>query len=308
MDFICECNNRLWGCKGDTIYASALGDPNNFNKFDGVATDSFAVDVGSSGDFTGCFAYLGYPIFFKEDSIYKVYGSKPSNYEAMPSARLGAAAGSHLSFAVAGETLYYLSRAGIVAYTGGIPENISAPFAGARYKNAVGGSDGIKYYVSMQDSADAWHLFVFDPRYGVWHREDATHVIGFGWYANLYMALAASIWVIGTPSAPSGSTAESSLAWSYETGDITEGDVAKKETVKLIIRCELETSATIKIEILYDSGSTWVTVKDLTAAVKQSYYIPLLPRRCDHYRLKISGTGYAMIHSITRETAHGSAY
>lgn len=308
MDFICECNNRLWGCKGDTIYASALGDPNNFNKFDGVATDSFAVDVGSSGDFTGCFAYLGYPIFFKEDSIYKVYGSKPSNFEAMKSATLGVASGSHLSFAIAGEVLYYLSRAGIMAYTGGIPENISGPFGGTRYKNAVGGSDGIKYYVSMQDSADAWHLFVFDPRYGVWHREDATHVIGFGWYANLYMALAASIWVIGTPSAPSGSTAESSLAWSYETGDITEGDVAKKETVKLIIRCELETSAKIKIEILYDSGSTWVTVKDLTAAVKQSYYIPLLPRRCDHYRLKISGTGYAMIHSITRETAHGSAY
>ena len=27
LDFICENENRLWGCKGDTVYASKLGDP-----------------------------------------------------------------------------------------------------------------------------------------------------------------------------------------------------------------------------------------------------------------------------------------
>ena len=26
LDYICENENRLWGCKGDTIYASKLGD------------------------------------------------------------------------------------------------------------------------------------------------------------------------------------------------------------------------------------------------------------------------------------------
>ena len=64
LDFLCENENRLWGCKGDTIYASKLGDPFNWNVFDGVSTDSYAVDVGSAGDFTGCFAYRGYPVFF----------------------------------------------------------------------------------------------------------------------------------------------------------------------------------------------------------------------------------------------------
>ncbi|MHB1153992.1 MAG: hypothetical protein ACYCWE_20795 [Eubacteriales bacterium] len=307
MDFICECNNRLWGCKGDSIFSSALGDPKNFNKFDGVATDSYSVDVGSSGDFTGCFAYLGYPIFFKEDSIYKVYGSKPSNYEAMASATLGTATGSGKSFAVAGETLYYLSRTGIMAYNGGIPSSIFAPFGSARYKNAVGGSDGIKYYVSMQDATNAWHLFVYDPRYGVWHREDAVQVIGFGWYGNLYMALSNGIWVIGNPVAPAGATAEASLPWVYETGDITEGDSNKKEVKKLQLRAEFETGATLKLEIKYDSSNTWVLVKNLTAAVKQSYYLPVIPHRSDHYRLKISGTGSVTLHSLARETSHGSA-
>lgn len=67
MDFICENENRLWGCKEDTIYSSKLGDPFNWNVFDGLSTDSYAVNVGSAGDFTACCSYLGYPVFFKEE-------------------------------------------------------------------------------------------------------------------------------------------------------------------------------------------------------------------------------------------------
>jgi hypothetical protein len=225
----------------------------------------------------------------------------------MASATLGVAAESGKSFAIAGEVLYYMSRAGIMAYTGGIPENISAPFDGARYKNAMSGSDGIKYYISMQDSADAWHLFVFDPRCSMWHREDATHAIGFGWYGNLYMAVTDGIWVIGNDIAPAGSTAETPVPWLYETSDMYEGDVNKKEVKKLQLRAELNTGATLKLEIKYDSSDTWVLVKDLTSAVKQSYYLPVIPHRADHFRLRLSGTGKVMLHTLTRETSHGSA-
>ena len=114
LDFICVNENRCWGCKGDTIYASKLGDPTNWNVFDGISTDSYAVDAGSDGDFTGCCSYLGYPVFFKEEHIYKVYGSRPSNFQLMGSATMGVKAGSHKTLAIAGETLYYLSRSGIV--------------------------------------------------------------------------------------------------------------------------------------------------------------------------------------------------
>lgn len=39
MDFICESNNRVWGCVGNDIYASKLGDPFNWNYFQGLSTD-----------------------------------------------------------------------------------------------------------------------------------------------------------------------------------------------------------------------------------------------------------------------------
>lgn len=112
MLYVCENENRLWGCDKTTIYASKLGDIFNWNVYDGLATDSYSVDTGSAGSFTACISYLGYPIFFKEDHIYKVYGSIPTNFEVMGSATLGVAAGSDQSLAVAGEILFYHSRAG----------------------------------------------------------------------------------------------------------------------------------------------------------------------------------------------------
>ena len=67
VDFVCENENRLWGCssKNHEIYSSKLGDPANWQSFEGISTDSYAVTVGSDGDFTGCVSHMGYVIFFK---------------------------------------------------------------------------------------------------------------------------------------------------------------------------------------------------------------------------------------------------
>lgn len=134
MDFFCESENRLWGCKGDSIYGSKLGDPFNRNVFAGLSTDSYFVEVGSAGDFTGAHSYMGYPIFFKEENIYKLHGSKPSNYQLITSASLGVEKGSHKSLAIAGEKLFYLSRVGVMLYGGGIPQDISLPLGDEQYK------------------------------------------------------------------------------------------------------------------------------------------------------------------------------
>lgn len=44
----------------------------------------------------------------------------------------------------------------------------------------------------------------------------------------------------------------------------------------------------------------------LTADAKRSYYLPIIPRRSDHYRLKLTGTGGCRIYSLVRETYSGS--
>lgn len=310
MDFLCENENRLWGCKGDTIYASKLGDIFNWNVFEGLETDSYFVDTGSAGSFTACISYLGYPIFFKEDRIYKVYGSIPSNFEVMGSATLGVVPGSERSLAIAGETLFYLSRAGITAYSGGIPQPISAAFGMQRHKNAAAGSDGLKYYVSMQDETGAWKLHVYDSQRGLWHSEDNTQATHFAnWGGNLYFLTdGGEVWITGNiQDAPEGTQLEGAVPWVAEFGDFTENDPNKKGVSKIQIRLELDEGATMEVYIQFDTDGQWQRAGGaLGEGVKRSYYLPIVPRRGDHYRLKLQGTGGCRVYSLVREYYSGS--
>ena len=308
LDFICENENRLWGCKGDTIYASKLGDPFNWNVFDGVATDSYAVEVGSAGDFTGCVSYLGYPCFFKDQAIYKVYGDRPSNYQVMSSASLGTAPGNERSFAIAGEILFYLSRVGIVSYSGGIPQSIAAPFGTQRFTEAVAGSDGVNYFVSMQDMDKTWGMYVFDTGKNMWEKEDQLQVLDFGWDTELYfLAADGKLWMNGNArTVPDGAQLEPAVESFVEFGDFVEGNPNVKGTSKLQIRMELGEGASVTISMLFDSVGQWEEVATLTTAKKRSYYLPIIPRRSDHFRIKITGTGDWKIYSIVRENYSGS--
>ena len=83
LDFITECDNRVWGCssKENVIYACKLGDPTNWFSYRGIAADSYAVTVGSDGAFTGATTCMGYALFFKENTLHKLYGSKPADFQ-----------------------------------------------------------------------------------------------------------------------------------------------------------------------------------------------------------------------------------
>ena len=307
LRFICENDNRLWGCDVNTIYASKPGDPFNWNVFDGLSTDSFAVDVGSAGEFTACISYRGYPCFFKENQIYKVYGSKPSDFQAMKSASLGVDAGSDASPAAAGETLFYLSRVGITAYTGGMPQVMSEAFGDTRYSDAVGGSDGERYYVSMR-SADGWSLFCYDTERNLWHKEDDTEAVAFAYDHGLWMLSAdGRLWLMGNAEeVPVDAVAETQIESRVEFGDFVEGDPNKKGTAKLQIRAELGAGATLAVKMMFDSDGEWRTVAVLKAETKKSYYLPIIPRRSDHFRIAFEGVGEWRVYSLTREHYAGS--
>lgn len=319
LDYVCVNENRLWGCKGDTIYASALGDPFNFNVFDGLSTDSWQSAVPDEGDFTACVSYGGYPIFFKENSICKVQGDKPSNFQWTLSSRFGVKEGSSWSLAVAGETLFYLSRAGICSYNGGAPRVISEPLgANTRWAGASGGSDGIRYYVSLRDydDSDVSGLYVFDTRYGVWHREDDSFGMFAFCYESLYM-LTNSGYLYRLDGDTTYGSAEGDIEWQvkfadsdnfYETTDSNSQN--KKGPLRILIRATLPQNSTIEVKIKYDDGMTHTvgTLEGSISAKKKTYILPLILRRCDHYRLSMDGYGDAVIYSIAVERYSGSQF
>lgn len=310
LKFLFENENRLWGCGDTTIYVSKLGDPFNFNVFDGLDTDSFAADTGSAGKFTGAISFRSYPTFFKEQRIYRVYGSVPSNFEIIGSATLGLASGSGSSLAVAGETLLYLNSNGICMYQGGLPQTIARPFGTERYHNAAAGSDGLKYYVSMLDKANGAHFFVYDTQRGMWHEEDDTRATHFAFSeGNLYyLNDKGEIWITGNIQSPPASTEEEDFEWEAEFTDFTDDNPDKKDIRKIQIRMELDEGASCDVWLQLDSDGEWFQPQDgtLEEETKRSYYLAIIPRRADHYRLKLTGTGGCRVYSITREYSIGS--
>ena len=146
MDFVIEHDNRLWGCRyglnndGDVVnelYACALGDFRNWNRFLGVSTDSYFVSLGSDGPFTGAITQGGHPLFFKENCLHKVYGQIPANFQVQTTACRGVQKGCERSLAIVNEILFYKARHAVCSYDGSLPVEASAALGEERYEYAV---------------------------------------------------------------------------------------------------------------------------------------------------------------------------
>ena len=322
MDFVIESGNRLWGCKygyvdGKTvneIYASKLGDFKNWNCFMGISTDSYAASCGTDGQWTGAITHLGYPLFFKENCLHKVYGTFPSNFQIQTTTCRGVQKGSGGSMAIVNEVLYYKSRGGVCVYDGSLPTEISAAFGDEFYSDAVGGGHRNKYYLSMKDSGGTWCLFVYDTRLGTWHKEDETHAEAWCSCRDEMYYIDASDKKIRTVLG-SGTKDTSPISWMAETGTIMalttssnypEWISNKKFVGRMLIRMSLDAGATMQVYIQYDSSGVWEKLWDMTGKNLRTFSFPVRPHRCDHFRLKLEGAGGAKIYSITKTLERGS--
>ncbi len=327
MDFIVESNNRLWGCRyglnanGDTvneIYASKLGDFKNWNSYLGISTDSYTASCGTDGEWTGAISYLGYPLFFKENYMHKVYGNYPANYQIQSTPCRGVMKGAGKSLAIVNENLFYKSRNGVCMYNGSLPMEISQAFGKIKYSavdeslsdklrnGAVAGAFMNKYYISMKSEQDqTWNLFVYDTDYGMWHREDETRVDQFCAGSDEMYYIDSKTKTIRTVCG-SGKLDEDPIEWMVETGIMGMSYVTKKYVSKLIMRIAMEVGTRIMFYIQYDSMGEWEHVASVTGTSLRSFSYNVKPKRCDHFRLRIIGRGDAKIYSITKTIEQGS--
>ena len=309
MDFVVEAKNRLWGCRygvsvnGEVvneIYCSKLGDFKNWNSFMGISTDSWVGSVGTDGPFTGAITYLGYPLFFKENVLHKVFISDVGAHGIQDTACRGVQKGSHRSLAIVNETLYYKARSGICSYDGSLPVEASYPLGNESYSDAVGGAHSNKYYISMKDAAGTWNLFVYDASKGMWHKEDNLKVDAFCSCRGEMYAIS------GNQIITMQGSAEKTVKWMAQTGPIGTDSPDMKYISKLTIRMSMELGTRVRFLVQYDSIGGWDHICTLTGKNLRSFSVPIQPRRCDHFRLRIEGEGEARIYSITKTIEQGS--
>lgn len=310
MDMVLECGNRLWGCRYglnragavvNEIYASKLGDFRNWNCFQGVSTDSYCVSLGNDGPFTGAVQHLGYPVFFREDCIHRLYGSTPATFRLQTTPCPGVQQGCSRSLARVGQMLYYKSPTGVCAYDGAVPVTVSQKLGVMPCTRAAAGALGDKYYLCIQEEETTGQLWVYDTARGLWHREDDTRVRCFCTCRDdLFFVNGAgqiiSVMGRGQP--------EEEISWMLETGMLGTLTPDSKTLTRLNLRLELAQQATVWVQ--YDGDDFWTPVATVYGSAGQCFNLPVAVRRCDRLRLRLEGTGFMRLSCITKTMEQGS--
>lgn len=315
LRYLCTCNNRVFGCKGDTIYASKLGDPYNWNVFEGISTDSYSVDVGSPGDFTGCCAYGGDVLFFKEERVYKLMytDNSPENWSLVEIETYGVKAGCENSLAIADSCLFYYSPKGMMRYTGSLPMSINEAFGEQEFVNAVAGSDGKDYYVCLTDKAGESALFVYDTTHFLWFKHDDVKITSFAYHKGDLTALVekengdTEVMRIGQKIAEVPIEGEwVDLESMIEFGDVMNDTTNKKLKLNISVTAEVAPKSELRFYVSCDGGSYEFLGKIEGKSNKQTHKFSFVPTRCDYYRLKVEGKGLWKIYAISNGYTPGS--
>ena len=320
LNFICASENRVWGCsnKDRTIYASSLGDPTTFYAYSGVDTDSYAVAVGSDGDFTGCCAFGSSVLFWKEDLLHKVLGGYPSQYQIYTYNLNGVKKGCHKSIVNVNDTLFYVSLHGVMTYTGSGASSLSAALGDIELSQAAAGSDGESYYLSAM-TGGKWNLWCYSMKTGMWVREDDTEVIAFTAIGRtLYGIKNRSVITIRYGDVfilDNGEPISADTPWSVtftpfiETVTGTYGSrtsiFAKKRYGRLRFRAEVPQGSYMVASVRMDGGR-WEEAGRIVGdkAGTQTMVVPI--GACDKFEIKVEGKGPCTILNFDHEYTIGS--
>ena len=311
MDYLTECDNRVWGCsnKENVIYACKLGDPTNWFSYRGIAADSYAVTVGSDGAFTGAATCMGYALFFKENTLHKLYGSKPSDFQLSSLRCRGVAKGAARSLCVINETLYYLSPDGVMAWDGSIPTKVSTALDPARLRNvksALGGALDGRYYLHLvrgSGEAQAVRLLVYDTERGLWQEEDVCSYEMAGSGGQLYLWDGRALWAADPSREAAGQRSEGTeqgVEFALTTGDLGLDSPEERYLSRLTLRLDAACRSRVTVEVSYDGGP-WETAAALTVeGPRRNCDLHLVPRRCASLRLRLWGYGQITLRSLAK--------
>jgi len=313
LDYVCVANNRVWGCHYgedgyggliNEIYASKLGDFKNWYTYAGDSTDSYALSIGMGEKFTGAVEYHGYPTFFKEDYVLKIYGAAPSEFQLITNSCRGVQDGSYKSIVKLNEYLIYKSPSDVVVYDGSNPTSISQAFGrGKMYYDAVAGGCLNRYHIVMEDVRGNPVYLVYDLQYGIWTKYDNLRVKCFtaGENGQIYAATKTEIFGVGSNENSmflNPMVSEEYVSWSATTGDIGLEYAGYKLLKRITLRAYIPATSEIVVQIAYD-GRPFENVGVMRGhGDVQSKSFDISPFRCDHYRIRFSGHGDVRIYTM----------
>ena len=313
LDYVCEANNRIWGCSyakidgtlTNEIRCCALGDFRNWYRFEGTSMDSYVMSVGSDGKFTGAYSLQGVPLMWKEGFLHKISGTQPSNFTLNTLKCRGVQDGSWRSLAVVNETLMYKAATDVMAYDGAMPYSVSEKLGTERYYEAVGGAQRDKYYINMRDSRMKYSTYVLDTAKGLWYREDDRRIPLMASVSNELVMAVEEAGETLLQNAAKAQESANDQPWSATFGIFGFEFERSKYLSRFNIRAQMVAGSVMHFDIQYDSSGEWERMGTMKSRTLQTFTLPIIPRRCDHCQMRISGVGDVKIYSIARVFEEG---
>ena len=297
----CTSGDRLWGYMGNTIYACAPGEIDNWYRFDGDAQSSYQTTVLDKGNFSACVMHAGHPVFFKPDCMVEVYGDNPQNFALVQTTLSGVAQGSGASLCSVGGCMYYLSHNGVMRCSGGSAGVISDAL-GKQLKNGVATTDGRRYYLCAEDQSGTRALYIYDTETGAWHKEDDNRgILHLGYLGGDVFAYCAdfAVYILGQNTTGHG-TGIGTVASCVEFHPITDDARGEIVPVRLGLRVWCDKESSLQLSVSYD-GEEWQSRALLQSTGERLWHVPLAPQACHSLGVRVQGRGNYRICSLIAE-------
>lgn len=299
IDYVCVHDNRIFGVKGSTIYACALGNLDDWTTFIDVdgnpsAIGAYAVDVASPGDFTGIYEYQNHVVALKQNYHHELYGQMPSNFKIIEVSKTGT--NSNNSMIEVSSVLYFLNKTGVMRYGGGQAVNISSNL-NEKYDNGVMGGDGRFLYLSLYNGG-SYNLYIYDTVNQLWWREDNLQVIQFTSDGEVVYCIAnnGSVYQLNSGT--------ETIDWSFTLSDISDIGKINRKNTKLIVSLFAEFDTEIIISVSEDRKPFRIVSNyRFDSSVVKS--IPISINPVSELKLKIQGNKYAEIYNIEKSVVGG---
>ena len=320
LERVCVSGDRVYGTNGQEVYVSAAGSALDFYSRGTGDGSGAALRLSSDGDITACAVGQGSVIFFKQDSICKLLGSRADNFTLQERPGVGVPAELADSLCEVAGDLYYAARGGVYRYRGQESERIS-PLGDAAVQDAVGGTDGAAYYLSLC-RAGAWRQFCYLPGEGRWFPEDTMAPAAMIRYKGFLCIQDGSgaLWLTSADGRDTGCGAvEEMVCGELILPPDYELQPEGCRPVEVAVRADCHGGGVLEIFAEFADGSsadgtaadgsagkdtagrsTVLLGRAEGAMVDRLLRFPVTPRHCDGVRISLRMTGDWTIHAVTR--------
>lgn len=261
------------------------------------------VETSRSAFAGGLTVYGGHVLYFKENAMFELYGTDPTNFSLLCLSReIGCIAND--SIQEIGGVLYFLGHDGVYRYSGGaLPKKISFPIQSfiedLDYDNretAASGTDGVRYYLSFPYAGGGKTTLVYDTRIGEWYREDDTNFVGFASLGGVLYAVDVfgTIYIFGQGA--------EQVAWERTSGPYYFENSLMQNWHRLYIHADVRYGASFSVELSpWSGGEGFVHVGTFTKSGQAVIEIPRRLQNAPQMRIRLSGQGEVTIGTIEIE-------